>query len=144
MTRIASWLLTISLLLALGACSKKRSDLIFQGQTYAFVAQKASSGGKFDIATFRSRGNEIHLVLPREATALDSFAKLYTQTFKAQRFTISSVGNEHVGVGPTHVVYLTAAPKAKGVAILLLPKTPAAKMTVEEASEIFSGLRALE
>lgn len=130
------------------AC-QERPDLQIRGNTYHFEQRRPSSGQQFDIDEYVGDEGQISLVVPRpDKTPVsqkewDEFAKLYTLTFSKQQFKMSSVGNRHLGVRATHVVYLTAAPLAKALSILLVERKPQTITTQTEAEPLFAELGSL-
>lgn len=137
----------ISLLImaiAISSCGRNDpSEINFQNGVYSQVSKKTSSGGRFDIVQYSNDRGDIHLIIPHEPTDLDDFAKIYTNTFKAQGFRMSGSGNEHIGVGPSNVVYLTVSPDLDGLSIFLTKKTHESRTTIEGASGIFGDLKRL-
>ena len=144
MIRKAKYIILLLTVLTVSACNSSPSELLFQGQSYKFESKKSSSGGKFDIASYSQGTNMMHLILPKDKTNLDNFAEIYTNTFRAQGFRISSSDNEHIGTGPSNIVYLTVSPNLDALSILLVEKTPDAIPTFEEASDIFQSLKMLK
>ena len=144
MNKKFKYIFLIIIIITINACSSStRSELTFNNQIFKFTSKTESSGGQFNILNYVSGDKKIYLVVPHKKTDLDSFAKLYTQTFKAQGFRMTSDSNEHIGVSTSNIVYLTASPGLGAVSILLINKTPDSKSTIEESAELFSGLRYL-
>ena len=144
MLRSFRYLLLSAILIPIASCSgSDPSEIIFQNKAYVFVNEKTSGGGKFEIVRYSNKMGDIHLIVPHGPTDLDDFSAVYTNTFKAQGFAMSSNGNEHIGVGTSKMVYVTVSPGLDAISILLIDKTRYSKTTFEDASDIFPVLQNL-
>jgi hypothetical protein len=135
--------LSIFLFTILSCSSEIPSDISFQGQEYLKISKNTSSGNKFDIVKYSSGANDLYLIVPFMETDLDGFSVLYTKTFKAQGFSISSKGNRHIGTGASHIVYLTVSPKLKALSIFMTPRIENARPLIENSYNLFQNLNEL-
>lgn len=127
----------------LSCASETASDISFQGQEYSKVNTKTSTGDKFDIVKYSNGSNELYLIIPVIDTDLDVFSLLYTNTFKAQGFSISSDGNRHIGSGASNFVYITVSPKLNALSIFLTPKIGDKKPLINNSYSLFQNLNEL-
>lgn len=136
--------LFITTLVTSSCGSDTPSEINFQNNIYSRVSDDESSGGKFDIVKYSNPDGDLHLIIPHNPTDLDKFSNLYTMTFKAQGFTMSSKRNVHIGVSPSKVVYLTVSPNFSGLSIFLINRTPESKILINDALDIFENLKTLQ
>jgi hypothetical protein len=145
MKTIFKYVALLFLWITIYSCSSEPSHLYLKGEKYSFTNKKESTGGKFNIYSYSNKTDEIHLIKLHEnieIAELTAFSKLYTETFKAQGFSFSSEGNEHIGRGKEKVIYLTVSPKLEALSILIISNE--SPVDQDEKTYIFQELQALQ